>query len=83
MNPFKLICLSASLLISQFAQGEVPQIERDALVAIYQQTGGENWVDNSNWLQGDPCESNWYGVLCNDDEITYIELIENKRHNTY
>ena len=77
MNPFKLICLSASLLISQFAQGEVPQIERDALVAIYQQTGGENWVDNSNWLQGDPCESNWYGVLCNDDEITYIELIEN------
>ena len=36
--------------------------ERDALVALYDATGGSGWHHNGGWLDGDPCS--WYGVTC-------------------
>ena len=35
--------------------------ERAALVALYEATGGPNWVNNENWLTDAPPEE-WYGV---------------------
>lgn len=53
------------LLCTHFSiQATVPQAERDALVALYNSTDGDNWNDNTNWLVGDPCDNNWYGVSC-------------------
>lgn len=77
-----MFCLSIALLMSPLAQCEVPQIEREALVSLYQNTGGENWTENSYWLQGDPCENSWFGVFCADGEIIQIELIENNLAGT-
>ncbi|MGJ8663100.1 MAG: hypothetical protein ACSHWU_05580 [Marinicella sp.] len=77
MKPNNIICLCIALLLSQLAHCEVPQIEREALVLLYQQTDGENWTDNSNWLQDDPCDNSWFGIFCVDGEITFIELIDN------
>ena len=32
--------------------GGVPAIERAALIAFYNQTGGPNWTDNQGWDDG-------------------------------
>ena len=36
-------------------------LDRMALVALYNATDGPNWVDNTNWLTDAPLEE-WYGV---------------------
>ena len=35
--------------------------DRDALVALYNATGGENWTNNGNWLSDGPLDD-WHGV---------------------
>lgn len=35
--------------------------DRNALIALYEATGGANWVDNTNWCSDKPL-SEWYGV---------------------
>ncbi len=60
-------------LISFNANAIVPQAERDALVVLYNSTGGDNWTDNSNWLVGDPCDDAWHAIVCsNDSKIIMI-----------
>lgn len=48
-----------------FVASQVPDYERQALVSFYGATNGTNWIDNGNWLEGDPCIDSWYGVFCN------------------
>lgn len=36
-------------------------LEREALIAFYKATGGDNWVNNENWCSDKPL-SEWYGV---------------------
>ena len=50
---------------------------RDALIALYNETGGPDWSINSNWLSGLPL-STWYGVHTNlEEEVTLLDLREN------
>jgi len=47
---------------------------RDALVALYNSTNGDNWDDNTNWLIGDPCGDSWYEVYCNEANTVIQEI---------
>jgi hypothetical protein len=38
--------------------------EREALVALYNATGGAGWVNHEGWLGPPGSECHWYGVLC-------------------
>ena len=38
-----------------------PSSDRDALVALYNATDGDNWANNDNWLSDRPL-GEWYGV---------------------
>lgn len=40
--------------------------EREALIALYNATGGDNWNNNENWCSNKPIRD-WYGVTCNLD----------------
>ena len=42
------------------------ETDREALVALYNATNGENWRNNDNWLSDAPL-GEWYGVNTNDD----------------
>jgi hypothetical protein len=42
---------------------------REALVALYNATDGANWTNNSNWLSGDPCDNDWFGVGCGNQGV--------------
>ena len=53
---------SSLLLIKVTAQ--TPAIERDALIALYNSTGGVNWNNNTNWNTTAPVDT-WFGVTTN------------------
>lgn len=76
MKKIIFIPLILFLLIipSHFIHSAVPQAERDALVALYNSTDGDNWDINYNWLKGDPCGNNWYGIICDLGDTTVYEL---------
>ena len=42
------------------------QTDREALVAFYNATDGDNWKNKTNWDSGAPL-SDWYGVTANDE----------------
>jgi hypothetical protein len=62
--------LAALLLISaaQTAPGDqtdrIRSEQREALVALYNATGGPTWVHQDGWLGPPGTECHWYGVLC-------------------
>lgn len=55
----------------------IPQIECEALVALYNATDGENWTDNTNWLVINT-PAYWYGVTVYSGHVTRIELWNNQ-----
>ena len=51
-----------------------PVAEREALVAIYEATGGPNWNDSENWLTNAPLRS-WWGVeVGSGGQVTELDL---------
>ncbi len=72
-----IICGLFLLLSSHIVMAEVPVVQREALVELFQSTSGENWIHKDNWLQGDPCDEAWYGVVCSNGEISALMLSEN------
>jgi len=45
------------------------------LVELFENTDGQNWVDNTNWTSGNV--SGWTGVTLTDNRVSAIRLIEN------
>ena len=73
--------LSISLiLIALFTYGQVPTVERDALIALYNSTDGANWTNNTNWNTAQPV-STWYGItvanISGQDHVTEIHFNNN------
>lgn len=51
--------------------------DRDILVALYEATGGENWVNKTNWCTDRPLNE-WYGIeATSDGKVTDIDLRNN------
>jgi len=69
--------------------GQISQSERDALIEIYNSTGGSNWTQNTNWDTNPNATSDvstWYGVtvenISGQDHVTKIELSNNNLNGT-
>ena len=63
---------------SQFGK-KVPsrlKADREALVALYNATDGDNWTDKTNWLT-DSDLSTWFGVTVLNGRVTELDLGEN------
>ncbi len=52
------------------------EIERAALVALYNATGGDNWERNDNWCSDKPLDE-WYGVFTEKGRVNRIDLHNN------
>ena len=65
------------------AQTDIPLLECQALVALYNSTGGSSlWVDNTGWLKtSTPCE-NWLGVMCQNGNVIELNLVFNSLNGT-
>jgi DNA-binding SARP family transcriptional activator/Leucine-rich repeat (LRR) protein len=54
----------------------VQDAEYQALVTLYNETGGLGWKDSSGWLSDStPCS--WFGVTCSKGTVTELDLHEN------
>ena len=54
-----------------------PLPDRLALEALYSSAGGENWINNQNWLSAQPISA-WYGVRTNQTgSVVELNLEEN------
>ncbi len=62
------------------AQGEVPQIECEALVALYNTTGGDSWTNTTNWITG--AISTWHGITVSGGHITQVIISNNNLTGT-
>ena len=61
-------------------QGAVPDaVERAALVALYNATGGSSWDDNTNWLNGTSHTdfATWKGVTVINGDVFWLRLSRN------
>jgi Leucine-rich repeat (LRR) protein len=56
---------------------QIPGAECEALLALYHSTNGKSWTNRKNWNVTDkPCK--WYGVRCDDEYVTYLDLADNQ-----
>ncbi|GEM_PF-912173 len=56
--------------------------DREALVALYEATAGDSWVNNDNWLTDAPLGI-WYGVTTNDSgRVIELDLSFNQLTGT-
>ena len=74
-------CVSAidvATLQAQYSgtQSDLPSPDRDALVALYNATGGENWIVKHNWLSDRPL-GEWFGVATLGGRVTLVDLTLN------
>ncbi len=54
-----------------------PESDREALVALYNATGGPNWTKNANWLSDAPLDQ-WHGVrIARTGRVTLVWLEAN------
>ena len=54
-----------------------PESDREALVAVYNATDGQNWREKGNWLSDKPL-GKWEDVATDDNaRVIVLDLIEN------
>jgi hypothetical protein len=75
---FKFGAVIALLLTGvSSAIGAIPAIEREALIALYKSTNGDNWTHKDNWLGAPGTERSWFGVTCDYDSVAELKLDNN------
>lgn len=55
--------------------------EREALIALYNETGGDNWTDNTNWCSDKPLNE-WFGVEFWNGHVRSLSLYNNNLAGT-
>ena len=55
---------------------DIPVSECEALVALFNSTNGQNWIDHTNWLENNK-PSTWFGVTVDAGNVTEIWLGSN------
>ena len=67
------------VMMSGVVHAVIPTAEREALIAIYNSTGGDSWTNNTGWktegsfsVAGTECS--WWGVTCDVDELYVMQL---------
>ena len=79
----KLLTLTAvsllliGLAMSGTAYSQIPQSEREALIALYYATNGDNWTNKTDWNGAVGSECDWYGVTCSGGDLTELSLSSN------
>ena len=72
-----IVTLLVALLTTAIATTETVDVERDALMVLYDSTNGPNWRWNTGWGVGDPCDMAWYGVTCDSGHVQVLDLWQN------
>lgn len=82
-----------AVCLSNMARAAIPESERQALIDIYNTTGGDNWYFNEGWLGAAGTECSWqsvgtgpHGLIssafvdCNEDETHVVNIYLNRNN---
>ncbi len=73
MNKYQTITITLFLLLLSLpSMAKVAEADSLALVDLYKATNGENWTNNSEWLQGEV--RNWKGVVLDNTETQIVSI---------
>ncbi len=77
-----LVGLSGPKVYASSPIATAKDAERDALEALYQDTDGDNWTNNRNWLSNASLDS-WHGVTTDrNGRVVELDLSENELNGT-
>lgn len=78
--------LAGLLLVFTVLPAQAALLASDKLVleALYTSAHGDGWTHKENWLNGDPCTNNWYGITCDaaNERVLEINLFMNNLNGT-
>lgn len=73
--------LTDTVYVVQLGTEEIQQ-DREALIALYKATNGDNWIHNDNWCTDKPL-SEWYGVRVNENgRVAELSFFQNNLTGT-
>lgn len=80
---YSLAGILMGILAAGTVHGQVPEGERDALIRLYDATGGNQWKHRMGWRGAAGTECRWYGIVCNPGDgavrhVTQILLTDNR-----
>lgn len=67
-----------TITIKQSSLKEILEKEREALIALYKATDGDNWTNNENWCSNKPLNQ-WSGVFVNNKGL--VEKLSLRHRN--
>lgn len=72
---------TVTITISSASASQVSQLERNALIKLYNSTDGANWKNNTGWLGAAGAECDWYGITCSiGTDARYVSAIKLDRN---
>src|SRR6056297_2529550 len=71
---FIFLTVAMLMAVATLSYGAIPASEREALIALYDSTDGNNWTNNTNWKGKPGTEDTWYGITVVGDHVTNIDL---------
>ncbi|PLX83198.1 MAG: hypothetical protein C0617_11710 [Desulfuromonas sp.] len=82
-----LFTLILTAVMAGASHAAIPAADREALIALYNSTGGDNWTNNSGWKDG-PLEADgfaavgsectWFGIMCyGTSQVSQISMSRN------
>ncbi|WP_420317119.1 FG-GAP-like repeat-containing protein [Ekhidna sp.] len=77
VNRINNIAVNQTINILEELKDPVVTLDSSALVALYNATDGDNWFNNTNWLQPGQFVQDWYGITVENNRVTRIELYSN------
>lgn len=77
MNVWRTCSWLAALVLCSIlgqAGAQVPEGEREALMRLYDATGGDRWKRRMSWGGPEGSECEWYGIVCNpgDGDVRHV-----------
>ena len=73
------LCLVMFAVIS-LGHAAIPDSERAVLTALYNQTSGSNWTNNTNWNGAPGTECTWLGIACDSQQAHVISIDLHDNH---
>lgn len=82
-----LLCCNCSISATAHSACSCTHSRKGCLGCVIQQHNGAGWTISSNWTTGDPCDSNWYGIICSyknfeSEHVIQIGLSNNSLSGT-
>ncbi|CBN73944.1 Two component regulator three Y domain protein/ leucine rich repeat-containing protein [Ectocarpus siliculosus] len=78
-HPWCLVVPIVMVLLAPVCQGDLEQ-DREALLTLYNATGGSEWTDNDGWATNSSDMSSWYGLSINETG-SYVSRVSLGKNN--